>query len=95
MYVSGITIRFSIKWSKSLKEKRSFTNSFKNKLQSKFNISISEIDDLDSIKFAHFGIVTTSSSYKIISSRINKIYDYLNKSYLEAEMIKLEKFDLS
>tara|TARA_B100001996_G_C18318846_1_gene461721 strand:- start:55 stop:342 length:288 start_codon:yes stop_codon:yes gene_type:complete len=95
LYVSGITIRFAIKWSKSLKEKRSFTNSFKNKLQSKFNISISEIDDLDSIKFAHFGIVTTASSYKIISSRINKIYDYLNKSYLEAEMIKLEKFDLS
>ena len=53
------------------------------------------IDDIDSIKFAHFGIVTTASSYKIISNRINKIYEYLNKSYLEAEMIKLEKFDLS
>ena len=95
MYVSGVTIRFSIKWSKSLKDKRSFTNSFKKKLQSKFNISISEIDDIDSIKFAHFGIVTTASSYKIISNRINKIYEYLNKSYLEAEMIKLEKFDFS
>ena len=87
MYVSGLKIRFLIKWGKSLKDKRSFTNSFKSKLQSKFNISLSEVDDLNSIRFANFGIVSVSNSYNTLEKRLNSITEFINKTYLEVEIV--------
>ncbi len=95
MYVSGINIRFSLKWCKSLKDKRSFTYSFKSKLQTRFNISISEIDDLNSIKYAHFGIVTISNDFKLVSDRLNKLNEYINKNYFDAEIIEQNQFHLN
>ena len=94
MYVSGLNIRFLIKWGKSLKDKRSFTNSFKSKLQSKFNISISEIDDLNSVRFANFGIVSVSNSYNALEKRLNNITEFINKTYLEVEIVELNRFNL-
>ena len=94
MYVSGLNIRFLIKWGKSLKGKRSFANSFKSKLQSKFNISVAEINDLNSVRFANFGIVSVSNSYNTLEKRLNNITEFINKTYLEVEIVELNRFNL-
>ena len=63
-------------------------------LQSKFNISIAEIDDLNSVRFANFGIVSVSNSYNALEKRLNNITEFINKTYLEVEIVELNRFNL-
>jgi uncharacterized protein YlxP (DUF503 family) len=78
----------------SLKDKRSFTHCFESKLKSKFNVAISEIDDLNSVRFANFLVVSVSNSYNTLEKRLNNITEYINKTYLEVEIVELNRFNL-
>ena len=54
----------------------------------------SEVDDLNSIRFADFGILSVSNNYNTLEKRLNNITEYINKTYLEVEIVELDRFNL-
>ncbi len=65
----------------SLKEKRRFISSIKDKLRKKFNISIAEIDSHDIWNYGVLGIVTVSNDRKYVNSILSSIVEFLQNQY--------------
>jgi len=70
-----------IPYSSSLKDKRRIIKAIKDRIWVKFRVSISEIDDLNSIKNAVLGISYVSNNTEILDSIINKIINFVEESY--------------
>jgi len=49
---------------------------------------------LNSVRFANFGIVSVSNSYNALEKRLNNITEFINKTYLEVEIVELNRFNL-
>jgi uncharacterized protein YlxP (DUF503 family) len=61
----------------SLKQKRSIVKSLIGRLQSRFNISISEVDHNDSKNSAVIGIAIVSNDAGFIDTQLDKIIDFM------------------
>ncbi len=68
LYLYGVT---------SLKQKRSIVKSLIGRLQSRFNISISEVDHNDSKSSAVIGIAIVSNDAAFIDRQLDKIIDFM------------------
>ena len=68
LYLYGVT---------SLKQKRSIVKSLIGRLQSRFNISISEVDRNDSKSSAVIGIAIVSNDAAFIDRQLDKIIDFM------------------
>lgn len=62
MYVGVLRLSLSIVGARSLKDKRSVVRSFKDRMQSKFRVSIAEVGALDVPKRAIIGVAVVSNS---------------------------------
>jgi len=62
MYVGVLRLSLSIVGARSLKDKRSVVRSFKDRMQSRFRVSIAEVGALDIPKRAVLGVAVVSSS---------------------------------
>lgn len=83
MHVLLIQLRLQIPHAHSLKDKRRQIKSLKDRLSSKFNASVAEIDELDSWQRALIGVCLIS---------IDK--NYLEKQYSLIEALVLECTEL-
>jgi uncharacterized protein len=63
----------------SLKEKRSVIRPVIKRVQSKFNVSIAEIDNLDSWQVAGIGIVCVSNSQRHIEDMLQNVIDFVER----------------
>ena len=61
----------------SLKEKRSVVRPVIKRVQSKFNVSIAEIDHLDSWQSAGLGIVCVSNSQRHVEDSMQNVIDFI------------------
>ena len=83
MHVLLITLRLQIPYAHSLKDKRRQIKSLKDRLSSRFNASVAEIDALDNWQQAVMGVCMISNDRT-----------YLDKQYSLVEALVLEYTEL-
>ncbi len=83
MHILLITLNLHIPYAHSLKDKRSQIKSLKDRLSSRFNASVAEIDALDKQQLAVMGVCMISNDKS-----------YLNKQYSLVEALALEYTEL-
>ena len=96
MYVGVCKFSLMIADNTSLKGKRQVIQRIRDRVQNNFNVSISEVDDLENHKRVTMGISTVGSEYASLESILNKILNFingLNLGLLLDETILVEKFE--
>jgi uncharacterized protein YlxP (DUF503 family) len=76
MIVGTLRMRFVLRESHSLKDKRSVIRSLKSTLQSKFNISVAEIDEQDVWQSAQLGVATVGTDGPLVQSVLTNVVNY-------------------
>ncbi len=72
LHVGILQFNLEIRWSQTLKDKRSVVKSIKDKTRRKFNLSIAECDNLDSLTTATLGAVMAGNDTKYILGALEK-----------------------
>lgn len=78
MVVGYGIIQLRIPESGSLKEKRSVLSKIIRRTQNEFNISIAEIDDLDSHKLAKIGFAMTGNDSRFINGKVDHLLAFVD-----------------
>lgn len=79
MVVAIARIGLDTSSSSSLKDKRSIAKAVIDRTRHRFNISISEIEELDSHSLLVLGITTVSNSAAHVQARVDKLLDFIEK----------------
>jgi len=77
MIVGVMTAHLSLQGITSLKGKRSIIKSLIGRLQSRFNISIAEVDHQDSKSIAVIGIAVVSNDSRFIDQQFDAIVSFM------------------
>ncbi len=72
MLVGLLLLEFTLHGNDSLKGKRSVAQSLKRKLRNKFNVSVAEVDSLESHTRLVLAVVTVGHDYSHIEGRLTK-----------------------
>lgn len=75
MFVGVLQIELFIPESNSLKSKRYAIRSIKDRLKSRYNVSVAEIDNADKWQRASLGIAAVSNESRHIQSMLGKALD--------------------
>jgi uncharacterized protein YlxP (DUF503 family) len=70
MHMHGIT---------SLKEKRSIVKGMIGRLQSRFNVSVSEVEHQDSRTLAVLGMAVVSNDARFVNQQLDAILDFMRR----------------
>jgi len=81
MVVGCLEVTLSAPWVNSLKEKRMIVRSLKAKIRQKFNVSVHEVDKLDSHQTIVLGITTGSNSQVQIQSALDQVLNFIESNY--------------
>jgi hypothetical protein len=84
MVVGVCTLELEIPSSHSLKDKRHVVKSVVARVRRDFNVSIAEVDALDSWQFATLGIVCVSPDRAYAHGLLEKVIDAIERSRLDA-----------
>ena len=76
MKIGICTLEFRIPYVHSLKEKRSIVKKISNKIQQKFNVSISEVDTWDLWQTATLGIAVVGNNGPFLEGVIEVLINY-------------------
>ena len=91
MVVSMIQFRIELPPLESIKDKRRIVVSLKEKLANKFHLSVAEVGDLDSSRFAHLGAALVSNSKSFGETVMHKALAFVEKNcegvLLDAEVM--------
>ena len=91
MVVSMIQFRIELPPLESIKDKRRIVVSLKEKLANKFHLSVAEVGDLDSARFARLGAALVSNSKSFGESVMHKALAFVEKNcegvLLDAEVM--------
>jgi uncharacterized protein YlxP (DUF503 family) len=87
MRVAILRVRFMIGDSQSLKEKRMVMRSLKDRLSSRFNLSIAEIGANDKWQIGELGMATVGNDGRFVSSVLEKVKSFL---YLDPRISVME-----
>lgn len=85
MIIGAATVKLYVPWVHSLKEKRMVTKSIISKAQSKYNISISEIEAQDVHQTIVLGIACVSNTSKLADSTLDRVIQFIEDN-TEAEL---------
>ena len=77
MHIGVLQFTMDIPYATSLKDKRSVVNRLRDRLRRKFNISISEIDDLDDCNTATLGVAMAGSDIPYVNGALDKLLEVL------------------
>ncbi|EGJ52022.1 DUF503 domain-containing protein [Desulfocurvibacter africanus] len=83
MMIGVLRLEFALHDNDSLKGKRSFTNSMKQKLRNKFNVSVSEIESQDSHTRLVLGVVTCGPDTQAVQGRLTKALNMVEAASTE------------
>ena len=89
MKIIIIKVKLRANWVHSLKEKRMVVKSLVKKLQNKFNISVSEVDNQDIHQSIVIGIAGICLDSKQADSTIDNIINYIYEN-TDAEIINID-----
>ncbi|CEN88161.1 ylxp-like protein [[Clostridium] sordellii] len=89
MKIIIIKVKLRANWVHSLKEKRMVVKSLVKKLQNKFNISVSEVDNQDIHQSIVIGIAGICLDSRQADSTIDNIINYIYEN-TDAEIINID-----
>ncbi len=72
MIIGALMLEFTLHGNTSLKGKRNVARSLKNKLRSKFNVSVAEVESLDSHTRLVLAVVSVGNSRRHLEGRLTK-----------------------
>ncbi len=78
MFVGVCTLELYIFSTNSLKQKRQVIKSIIERLKSRYNISIAEVEDNDKWQKSTIGFSCVSNSKKIVNETINKVIGFID-----------------
>lgn len=73
MPVGVLTLEIQLPHSHSLKEKRAVLRKIRDRLRSRFNVAIAELDHMDTWQTATLGVVSISNSQPLLESVFRQI----------------------
>jgi uncharacterized protein YlxP (DUF503 family) len=79
LYVGVLQFTLEIPYAESLKDKRNAIKALKDRLRRSFNVSIAEIDDLDSATVATLGAVVAGSDTQNLNSTMDHLINELTE----------------
>jgi len=82
MHVGVCTLHLRLTSSHSLKEKRRIVKSIKDRVRSRFNVSIAEVDALDSWQWATIGIACVSNEATFSNSVLSNVVNFIDNMRL-------------
>ncbi len=85
MRIGILQFSLTIRWARSLKDKRQVVKSLKDRLRNRFNVSVAEIEDQDLPQTATLGIVMAGNDGRYINGALDKILNIL-REYPEADL---------
>jgi uncharacterized protein YlxP (DUF503 family) len=89
MHIGVCTIHLCLLENHSLKGKRRVVKSIKDRVRSKFNVSIAEIDGLNKWQRATLGVACVSRDARFANSVLSNVVDFISGMYL-AELVDYE-----
>ncbi len=81
MFIGSVVFDLYIPYSNSLKSKRMVVKSFKEKLRSKFNVSVAEIGGQDTWQSAQIAVVTVAQEQHQVEKSIQSIVNFVETNY--------------
>ncbi len=81
MHIGVLTLYLSIEQADSLKDKRQVIKSLVAKLRNSFNISASEVDQLDIWRRATVGVVVVSNEAKFANTVLNSVVNHVENDW--------------
>lgn len=79
MIIGVLEVEIFIPYSRSIKEKRQIVKSIKDKIKSKFNVSVAELDYYDAWQRSKFGIACLNNNVNYINSQLLEILKFLEE----------------
>jgi uncharacterized protein YlxP (DUF503 family) len=73
MPIAVLTLEISIEGARSLKDKRQVVRSLKDRLRTKFNVGVAELDQSDLWNRATVGVVSISSSREYLAGQMANV----------------------
>jgi uncharacterized protein YlxP (DUF503 family) len=89
MRIGVCTLHLRLSENNSLKGKRRIVKSIKDRVRSKFNVSIAEIGAQDKWQWATLGVACVSNDAAFTNSVLSKIVDFVNEMHT-AELVDYE-----
>ncbi len=86
LHIGVLQFDMEIRWSQSLKDKRGVLRSLKDRIRRKFNVSISEIEEMDNLTLARLGAVQASNDAQYLQGALEKLLQVL-KTWPDAELV--------
>lgn len=77
MKIGVLRVHFRIHGSRSLKQKRSVVRSLKDRLFSRFNVSVAEVGSHDHWQRGELGIVTVGNDHQLVDSVMQKVKNFV------------------
>ncbi|GMU20683.1 MAG: hypothetical protein AMXMBFR13_07790 [Phycisphaerae bacterium] len=77
MVIGALSVRLAVFGSTSLKDKRRAVKSLKERLSSRFNVSVAEVGSLDHRQQAELGVALVANDAQFVRSSLDKIVDYV------------------
>ena len=90
MVIGVCTLELSIPTANSLKDKRSVVKSVASRLRNEFNISVAEVDMLDSWRSATVAAVTVSSDKDYAHGLLTRVALWVERHRLDCELVDYE-----
>ena len=87
MNIGVCKVKLHIPENQSLKGKRRIVKSVISRLQSKYNISIAEVDDHDLWQIATLGITCVSNHNQHVDETLSKVINFVVQNYPELEIV--------
>ena len=79
MHIGVLQFTIEIPYATSLKDKRSVIRSMKAKIRRQYNVSISEVDDLDDMTLATMGVTAAGNDVKQLNSVLDRLLNTLEE----------------
>jgi uncharacterized protein len=80
MFVGILTVEIVVYDAGSLKSKRSVVKGLKDRIRSKFNVSVAEVDNQDLWQRATLGVACVSGKRNFTSDVLNKVVDLIRSN---------------
>ena len=88
MIIGAVEIKLYASWVSSLKEKRMVVKSIIAKTQHKFNVSIAEVAEQDTLQSIVLGIACVTGTVRQADSILNHVIEFLEEN-TEAEILDI------
>ena len=79
LHIGVLQFTLEIPYAETLKDKRNVIKALKDRLRRSFNVSISEIDDLDSCTIATLGAIVAGSDAAHVNSSMDHLLNALRE----------------